>query len=520
MSETVDPNYYEVLGLKKADKPNETVLKTAYDKEALKWRPEKNNAPEATEKFKELNEAYDTLSDPVKRAEYDKEPAPDPSAGSDINDEVFEAGVYQVLTTYNKYCDENLNESYKIYDVDVRERIRWDIKRGLSPFDNLDKYATDLGKETLAKIYEKKRDYFKKYIYNKVGVLLADDKLNEYVEGRPVSEGPQIAIKRELTAQVMDRLNIIISNKNDENRINGRQKQYDLKDQVSERTVRSALRAEKWNVDDAVDSLSQSFTERYTLHDMKAIIYSESFTDRIMLEGRGIDFHSALKDESVSKKAHSAAGVANLKLLNATIFQTLKRKAWNVDEAIIDFQRDIADAFNNENTGDDHWVSGDIKKAHEAYSSANRLDPNTHRMVKEKEMKARLASSLPDTGLECKTEGCKNKYYKGVVSSSGIGWWTPPAPRSRRWTLIPESKGCREGCGLVHRQLCPKCTKENGVSLDQAAWLMSGGKLMRNKRRKTNKKTKKRSKKYKIKSKKKKSKKIKSKKNKSKKKVK
>ena len=62
-----------------------------------------------------------------------------------------------------------MNESYKIDDMDVSERIRRDIKRGLSPFDNLDKYATDLVKETLAKIYTEKRDYFKEYIYNRKG---------------------------------------------------------------------------------------------------------------------------------------------------------------------------------------------------------------------------------------------------------------------------------------------------------------------------------------------------------------
>jgi molecular chaperone DnaJ len=65
-------DYYQILGVdRKADADE---LKKAYRKLAMKWHPDQNkdNATQAEEKFKEINEAYDILKDAQKRAAYDQ----------------------------------------------------------------------------------------------------------------------------------------------------------------------------------------------------------------------------------------------------------------------------------------------------------------------------------------------------------------------------------------------------------------------------------------------------------------
>lgn len=72
-------DYYEVLGLQKGASQDE--IKRAYRQLAKKYHPDINKEPGAEEKFKEINEAYDTLSDEQKKARYDQFGHEDPTAG-------------------------------------------------------------------------------------------------------------------------------------------------------------------------------------------------------------------------------------------------------------------------------------------------------------------------------------------------------------------------------------------------------------------------------------------------------
>ncbi|MBI2617436.1 DnaJ domain-containing protein [Candidatus Gottesmanbacteria bacterium] len=100
-------DYYEVLGVSK--NATESDIKRAYRKLALQWHPDRNKSTEATEKFKEINKAYEILSDTKKREVYNQygDSAFQPGGGFGAGREPFEGqqtGRYGPFTyTYTTY---------------------------------------------------------------------------------------------------------------------------------------------------------------------------------------------------------------------------------------------------------------------------------------------------------------------------------------------------------------------------------------------------------------------------------
>ena len=63
-------DYYDVLGVRKS--ASDEDIKKAFRKLAMEYHPDRNKREDAEELFKEVNEAYQVLSDPKKRTAYDQ----------------------------------------------------------------------------------------------------------------------------------------------------------------------------------------------------------------------------------------------------------------------------------------------------------------------------------------------------------------------------------------------------------------------------------------------------------------
>jgi molecular chaperone DnaJ len=67
---TQQTDYYETLGVARTASPDE--IKRAFRRLAMQYHPDRNKQPGAEARFKEINEAYEVLSDPDKRSAYDR----------------------------------------------------------------------------------------------------------------------------------------------------------------------------------------------------------------------------------------------------------------------------------------------------------------------------------------------------------------------------------------------------------------------------------------------------------------
>ncbi len=96
-------DYYEILGV--AKNASDQEIKSAYRKQALKWHPDRNKSPEASEKFKEINKAFEVLSNPQKKQMYDQygDSAFDQQtngAPGGAGGQYYQQGPYKVYTNF------------------------------------------------------------------------------------------------------------------------------------------------------------------------------------------------------------------------------------------------------------------------------------------------------------------------------------------------------------------------------------------------------------------------------------
>jgi curved DNA-binding protein len=107
-------DYYEVLGVPKD--ADEKAIKAAFRRLARKYHPDVNpNKAEAERKFKEINEAYEVLSDKEKRGKYDRfgadwQRAQQAGRGQDFDWSRYQAGPGQ--GGYTRYTTEDLQDLF------------------------------------------------------------------------------------------------------------------------------------------------------------------------------------------------------------------------------------------------------------------------------------------------------------------------------------------------------------------------------------------------------------------------
>jgi curved DNA-binding protein CbpA len=109
--------YYEILEIKENATPSE--IRVAYKTQALKWHPDKNpnNIKQAEEKIKKINEAYEILSDEIKRRKYKKgESVSVAKYGYDYGEKVEEAAIGEHIKDLNGLYNELLKPSELISD--------------------------------------------------------------------------------------------------------------------------------------------------------------------------------------------------------------------------------------------------------------------------------------------------------------------------------------------------------------------------------------------------------------------
>ncbi|VDM92487.1 unnamed protein product [Litomosoides sigmodontis] len=119
-------DYYEVLGVKRD--ASTAQIKKAFRNLALKYHPDRNNDPNAHEKFREIAAAYEVLADDQKRREYD--------SGGWSHDQQQQYAQDFDFDSFMREFQESMNIHQKSHES-THWNTHWGSSRGHSLFDDL-----------------------------------------------------------------------------------------------------------------------------------------------------------------------------------------------------------------------------------------------------------------------------------------------------------------------------------------------------------------------------------------------
>ena len=130
-------DYYKILGVDKNIPQND--VRAAYRKRAKQFHPDLHpNDPKAKAKFQALNEAYDVISDPDKRAKYDK-----------YGEQWKNAAAYEKANAAVVVADDKMHEDPELLLKAIRRLINHPEERD-EISKNLKKFSKDNAAENLA----------------------------------------------------------------------------------------------------------------------------------------------------------------------------------------------------------------------------------------------------------------------------------------------------------------------------------------------------------------------------------
>ncbi|MFS8159523.1 MAG: DnaJ C-terminal domain-containing protein [Candidatus Roizmanbacteria bacterium] len=110
-------DHYETLGVSKNATDQE--IKAAYRKLAMQWHPDRNKEEGSEKKFKEINQAFETLSNPQKKQTYDQFGADGPASQPRGNGGGYQSGPFQYTysTSGNPFGGFSQDDSSDPFDI-------------------------------------------------------------------------------------------------------------------------------------------------------------------------------------------------------------------------------------------------------------------------------------------------------------------------------------------------------------------------------------------------------------------